>query len=290
MLLPPLRAVRRPRHGPRLPRGRPDARGRPRARPTARRTARSSTAGSCPTGSTRGTQPTDRDCRHGRGAACTRGDPCTPCEAEDAALDPHAGYCKFCTADDRGKCLFTQGVGPYCKDGHGGVRLERRDLRSRTAPRQVMRLARLGGGAPARRASSGRSSGAPTPCTLFGGHRSARSAPAEVTCESAGGWVTALAQEGGPAGAGRVRNGQVDARRRDSPPPRAGPLQDRARVVRGPHGPDAAHGPGNALSAIPACVWGGFPATPAPAPRRAPTPALGDLDSGGGVLPHRREL
>ena len=70
----------------------------------------------------RGIQPTDRDCRHGRGAACTERDPCTPCEAEDAALDPHAGYCSVCTADDRGKCLFTQGVGPYCKDGHSGVR------------------------------------------------------------------------------------------------------------------------------------------------------------------------
>ena len=47
---------------------------------------------------------------------------------------------------------------------------------------------------------------------------------------------------GGPAGAGRVRDGPVDARRRDGAlaPPRAGPLQDRARVVRGPHGPDAA--------------------------------------------------
>merc|ERR1711938_242682 len=50
-------------------------------------------------------------------APCPARDPCTPCEAEDAALDPHAGYCSVCTADDRGKCLFTQGVGPYCKDG-----------------------------------------------------------------------------------------------------------------------------------------------------------------------------
>ena len=67
-------------------------------------------------------RPTDRDCRHGRGAHCTEKDPCTPCEAETAALDPHAGYCMFCTADDRGKCHFKQGVGPYCKDGDGGAR------------------------------------------------------------------------------------------------------------------------------------------------------------------------
>ena len=66
-------------------------------------------------------RPTDRDCRHGRGAHCTEKDPCTPCEAETAALDPHAGYCT-CARPTTGASVLRAGVGPYCKDGDGGAR------------------------------------------------------------------------------------------------------------------------------------------------------------------------
>ena len=222
----------------------------------------------------RGTQPTDRDCRHGRGAACTERDPCTPCEAEDAALDPHAGYCSVCTADDRGKCLFTQGVGPYCKDGHGGVRPCETCC---TAPRQVIVDSHVWVGRAGeesvfrtykRCAYAVHPKWRPSFC---------KKTP-EVTCERAGGVPAAMiaVNQQSQDECETVRSTRVVA---TEPWPPRGPDHYRIVLASSEVLMDLTrHGPGNATAVFSACV-GGLPATPAPAPSPEPTPALGDLDT-----------
>ena len=273
VLLPPLRAVRRPRHGPRLPRGRRDARGRPvpgrrlGVLPGARRPVRAplDPRARDPADGP-GLPPRPRRRVHGAG-------PLHAVRGRGRRAGPPRGLLLGLHGRRPGKCLFTQGVGPYCKDGHGGVRPCGRRAARRRARSSSTRTS--GRGAPARRASSGRSSGAlavhpkwrPSFC---------KKTPAE-TCELAGA-VTALAQEADPRARDERRDGPVDARRRDGPGPAGrtitGSCSRRPTVLMDL----TRHGPGNATAAIAACA-GGLPATPAPAPSPEPTPALGDLDT-----------
>ena len=215
-----------------------------------------------------GTQPTDRDCRHGRGAACSARDPCTPCEVEGRRAGP-----------PRGLLLGLHGRRPGQVPFHAGRRaLLQGWARRRQAVRDVLhgaapghrRLARLGG---ARRRGERLPDGQAVAYVRHrsGGHRSQEDARRDVRARGRRG----AGPGGGPAGAGRVRDGPVDARRRDGAAAPARADQDRARVVRGPHGPDRSQ-PGNATAAIAACA--GAPATPAPAPSPEPTPGPRDLD------------
>ena len=219
-------------------------------------------------------RPTDRDCRHGRGDKCTEKDPCTPCEAESAALDPHAGYCTVCTPADTGKCHFKQGVGPYCADGDGAVKPCETCC---TRPRQVIVDSRVFLGRDGadtvfrtikRCAYAVHPKWRPSFC---------KKTP-EETCEGAGGIATAMqaADARSRDECEEVRSTRVPA---TEPWPHRGP--DRYRIVLATS--EALmdltrHGPGNATAAFAECV-GGLPARPAPAPSPEPTPALGGLDT-----------
>ena len=219
-------------------------------------------------------RPTDRDCRHGRGAHCTEKDPCTPCEAETAALDPHAGYCMFCTADDRGKCHFKQGVGPYCKDGDGGARPCETCC---TARRQVIVdshvfLGRAGEDSVFRTVKRCAYAVHPKWRPSF-----CKKTPAE-TCELAGKVPAAMiaVDQQSQDECETVRSTRVVA---TEPWPPRGPDNYRIVLASSEVLMDLTrHGPGNATAVFSACV-GGLPATPAPAPSPEPTPALGDLDT-----------
>lgn len=55
-----------------------------------------------------------RDCSNGRGARCTRKDPCTPCELDRLSGFKDATYCAMCSVVNQGDCKFKPGKGPYC--------------------------------------------------------------------------------------------------------------------------------------------------------------------------------
>mmetsp|Transcript_33274 Transcript_33274/g.43873 ORF Transcript_33274/g.43873 Transcript_33274/m.43873 type:complete len:240 (-) Transcript_33274:260-979(-) len=55
----------------------------------------------------------ERDCDDGRGAECTKQEPCTPCES-DRLREFDAPDCGLCWTLNDGDCNFVEGVGPYC--------------------------------------------------------------------------------------------------------------------------------------------------------------------------------
>lgn len=66
----------------------------------------------------------ERDCAYGRGAKCTKDDPCTPCEIEKVVHFKDNGYCNLCSDINPGHCHFKPGVGPYCRVEHGSAAIE----------------------------------------------------------------------------------------------------------------------------------------------------------------------
>lgn len=57
----------------------------------------------------------ERDCSRGRGAVCSKDNPCTPCGLDRAEeFGDRWARCKTCTGNKDGDCGFVQDVGPYC--------------------------------------------------------------------------------------------------------------------------------------------------------------------------------
>ncbi|GMI17378.1 hypothetical protein TrLO_g9363 [Triparma laevis f. longispina] len=56
-----------------------------------------------------------RDCNAARGAMCSPGQPCTPCEwSRKEEFGDRWSRCSMCNSNNDGKCDFVPGVGPYC--------------------------------------------------------------------------------------------------------------------------------------------------------------------------------
>lgn len=61
----------------------------------------------------------DRDCHRGQRAACTKTEPCMPCELEELwrflpEQKASSKRCTTCSVYNDGDCNFVPGVGPYC--------------------------------------------------------------------------------------------------------------------------------------------------------------------------------
>lgn len=59
-----------------------------------------------------------RNCNGGQGPACTKDQPCNPCDVDELIAWGHvggSGRCVTCSADFRGDCGFTDEEGPYCR-------------------------------------------------------------------------------------------------------------------------------------------------------------------------------
>ena len=55
-----------------------------------------------------------RNCKGGMGLACTKDEPCFPCEPELLANFVNASRCTMCQSADMGYCNFIPDLGPYC--------------------------------------------------------------------------------------------------------------------------------------------------------------------------------
>jgi len=63
-----------------------------------------------------------RNCEGGRGRACTKSEPCDPCDRN--SLDSWgSGRCRTCSTDFKGDCNFVPGVGPYCREKRGSKKV-----------------------------------------------------------------------------------------------------------------------------------------------------------------------
>jgi len=68
-----------------------------------------------------------RDCKGGQGPACTKQEPCTPCERSrlvEFGVSAGLGRCRTCSTDFKGDCNFVPDVGPYCFKKHGSKEIE----------------------------------------------------------------------------------------------------------------------------------------------------------------------